>query len=530
MKKTDSLPRASSPESLGISSEQIIAFLNDIEEHKLELHSFMLIRHGQIAAECYWKPFAAQYAHTMFSGSKSVTSTAIGFCINEGLLSLDTKVYSIFPEYVPLRLGRFARELNVEHLLTMTSGKLASFIFDTESAGWVEKYLKAPFVNEPGTKFNYASENSYMLAAIVKKVTGKTVLEYLRPRLFEPLGIKMPVWETDSSGTEAGGWGLYLRTEDFAKFILCYLKGGRYNGAQVIPEFWAKTVGQPHVPKTPGIAHDHSSGYGYQFWRNSFPNSWRCDGVFSQLAIAIPDYDCCIVTTGGEPMEKEVLEAIWRHFPTRFREGPIREDPELLAELKQKTSTLSLPLLKAAPRRTEIEQRINGKYIKYQKNKAATVLTAAGNFIRSKRSGQFNNVKMEFLPEYMNFHWTERYNDMDIRVGYDGRYCLNDVNIAGTPFTIAATCAWIENGSFEVWIRPLQHAQVKKLRFRFTGNMVYTENWSEKTLYEMGVFFLDFKGIKTDFALKNIMKGAAAVVEPIVDPEMIGFVYTPEKL
>ncbi|HQH64334.1 MAG TPA: serine hydrolase, partial [Clostridiales bacterium] len=238
------LERAGSPEQLGISSQSVIDFLDDCEKNGLELHSFMLLRHGKVAAECWWKPFAPNIPHTMFSFSKSVTAAAVGFAIDEGKLALDTKVYALFPEYAPIIKKKWQDTLTVEHLLTMTSGKMTSILINTQKIGWVQSYLRVPFKYKPGEKFEYVTDNSFMLAAIVKRVTGQGLLKYLTPRLFEPLGIKTPVWETNQQGVETGGWGLFLKTEDQAKFVQCLLDDGKWGGRQVIPEFWAKTVGQ----------------------------------------------------------------------------------------------------------------------------------------------------------------------------------------------------------------------------------------------------------------------------------------------
>lgn len=524
------LIRAESPESLGIDSRLITAFLDDIEEQGLELHSFMLTRHGKVAAECYWTPFRADIPHTMFSVSKSITALAVGFAIEEGLLTEDTKVYAVFPEYAPKHPTPAAKALTVRHLLTMTSGKMPSFILNTEGPSWVESYLGAPFARMPGKHFNYASENTYMLAAVVKKVTGECVLDYLQPRLFAPLGIERPFWETDKGGTEVGGWGLYLKTEDVAKIINCVMNSGVFDGVQVIPKFWAKTVGRAHVAQTPGVAHDHNSGYGYCFWRNSFPESYRCDGVFSQLAVAIPDFDTCIITTGGEPHERKVLETFWKYFPTKFKDNPLDENPAALAEMNSKLASRSLPKMKTGARRFDVEEKVNGKYIKFRKSRSLSSLTVVNNFTRSKKSGRLNNICFDFGKDSLRMRWTEKYNEMDVRIGYNGEYILSRVKLADTEFTFASTSGWLSDGSFEVWLRPLEHAQVKKFNFRFLpNNKVKCKNWSEQDLYQLALFALDFKGIKADDALKAIAKGAADIVEPVVDPDLIGKIVEPPK-
>jgi CubicO group peptidase (beta-lactamase class C family) len=516
------IERAASPESVGISSQAIIDFLDCCEKEEIELHSFMLLRHGKVAAECWWKPFNAKTPHAMFSFSKSVTSAAIGFAIDEGLLALDTKVYEIFPEHTLLIKKKWQDVLTVEHLLTMTSGKMTTILLNTEKVGWVQSYLRAPFKSPPGEKFEYVTDNSFMLAAIIKKITGESMLDYLTPRLFEPLGIDRPFWETNQSGVETGGWGLYLKTEDQARFVQCLLNDGKRGGKQVIPEFWAKTVGENHMPETPGVSADHASGYGYHFWLNSIPNSYRCDGVFSQLGLVMKDQDISIVTTGGEPLEDKVLEVIWRYFTKDLSEKPLPENPEALERLRKKTSALKMPVLPKTKRREELEQKISGKLIKFRMPRTATVLGTVSNAISTKRSRGFNNVRLTFEKDCLKLFWTEKYDENTIDVGYKGKNIISKGHIAGMNYDFASSCAWLDDGSLEVWIRPLQQAQMRKLNFTFDGQKVKMKSTAEKGLYDLAQFGLDFKGIETDDLLLWLARGAASIVEPIVDPDLTG--------
>lgn len=526
----NNLERSVSPESVGIDSRAIIDFFNECEAENIELHSFMLLRHGKVAVQAWWAPFNPQTPHTMFSFSKSVVGTAIGFAIDEGKVSLSTNVYGLFPEYALKRKKKYEDVLNVEHLLTMTSGKASSILINTEKVGWVKSFLRAPFKDTPGENFEYVTGNSFMLAAIIKKITGQSVVDYLTPRLFEPLGIDIPFWEKNQSGIEVGGWGLYFKTEDQAKFVQCYLDNGKWKGKQVIPEDWAKTVGQQHVEKTPGVSADHAEGYGYQFWLNSLPNSYRCDGLFSQFGIVMKDQDACIVTTAGEPLEDKVLEIIWRHFPKGFSEQSLPENPDLLAKLQQKTAGLSLPTLpefqsKEGPDKvkvTEREKEISGKFIKFRLPGLATVLGMVDNAFSTKRSGGFNNVQMTFEKNCLKFFWTEKYDENTIDIGYNGKNIVSKGIVAGRAYDFAASCAWHEDGSLEIWIRPLQLAQMKKLLFTFDGENVKMAITTEKGLYDLALFGLDFKGIEADDLIFRLAKGAASVAEPIVEPDLNG--------
>ncbi len=239
MSRTD-LPRAATPEDVGVYADVVEQFIDYIQKEQLEFHSLMVLRHGKVAAEWYNEPFDANTKHTMYSVSKSFTATAVGFAVTEGLLSLDDVVTDFFPDYPPRTPHEYFQKMTVRTLLTMTSGKQTDMMANKGKIDWVEDFINSPWVFEPGTEYLYVNENIYMLCAILHRVTKMSVIEYLTPRLFQPLGIETPFWETDPNGVEAGGWGLYITTEDLAKFADCYLHEGKYRGRRVIPKTWAQ--------------------------------------------------------------------------------------------------------------------------------------------------------------------------------------------------------------------------------------------------------------------------------------------------
>ena len=228
-KITKDIPRASCPEQVGIDRNEIKALIDDFDQSNIEVHSLMLIRDGKIAYESYRYPYCKEAPHTMYSVSKSFTSVAIGFAIDEGLLTLDTKVIDLFPEYRPKKYDDNLEKLTIYHLLTMTAGKDVSLLSDKTKGTWVKDFFTSKWAFAPGESWRYISENTYMCCVIIKKLTGMGVIDYLTPRLFEPLGItRRPFWEHDQQGVEAGGWGLYITTDELARFILCVANGGSY--------------------------------------------------------------------------------------------------------------------------------------------------------------------------------------------------------------------------------------------------------------------------------------------------------------
>ena len=262
VKNTTEIPRAKTPESVGVDSKEVRAFIDHCMELGKEVHSLIVMRHGKIACEVYREPYGPGYAHAMYSVSKSFTSTAIGFAIVEGLIALDTRFVDIFPEARGDKPDPYLEKLTVEDLLTMRSGLSVTPMMDKTRDRWFHDIVNSSWIAEPGTEFFYISENMYLLCCIIHKKAGMSVIDYLMPRLFEPLGIDRPFWETDPRGIEAGGWGLMLKSMDLAKFTLLYQQGGKWNGKQILPEGWAETATCYHTASRSGENSDSSEGSG----------------------------------------------------------------------------------------------------------------------------------------------------------------------------------------------------------------------------------------------------------------------------
>jgi CubicO group peptidase (beta-lactamase class C family) len=283
---TLSLPR-STPEEQGVSSADIRAYVEAADQKVNTMHSFMLVRHGHAVAEGWWKPEAADKPHVMHSLSKSFTSTAVGLAVADGKLSIDDPVLKFFPDDAPANPSDKLKMMRVRDLLTMTSGHEAEVKFNTNTP-WVQAFLAHPVAFKPGIHFQYNTPGSYMLSAIVTKVTGQTVLDYLKPRLFEPLGIEHPEWSASPQGISAGGFGLKIRTEDIAKFGLLYLQKGNWNGKQLIPAAWVEQATSKQVSNGSDPTKDWDQGYGFQFWRCRH-NSFRGDAPTANSASSFPN-------------------------------------------------------------------------------------------------------------------------------------------------------------------------------------------------------------------------------------------------
>lgn len=302
------LPRAT-PESQGVSSQALLDLVETLGDRFDGMHSLMIVRHGKVIAEGWWAPYDSAHNHIFYSLSKSFTSTAVGLAVADGKLSIDDVVTGFFPDDVPADASANLKAMRVRDLLTMATGHQdePSPAADTICA---KSFLAQPVPHLPGTHFKYNTAATFMQSAIVQKVTGQTVLDYLRPRLFEPLGIEHPLWDTNFQGISLGGYGLRARTEDIAKFGQLYLQKGVWNGCRLIPAEWIELATSKQVSNGSDPASDWNQGYGFQFWRCRH-NAYRGDGAFGQYCLVMPDQDTVIAITSGIGNMQGVLNALW---------------------------------------------------------------------------------------------------------------------------------------------------------------------------------------------------------------------------
>ncbi len=363
--KSGKLPR-SQPETQGVAPGGLLDFVNTIEAQKLNVHSLMVLRHGQVVAEGWWAPYAPQLKHTLYSLSKSFTSTAVGMAVAEKRLTVNDKVVSFFRTDAPERISDNLAAMRVTDLLTMSTGHdkdTTPALRGGKDTNWIKSFLAQPVDHEPGTHFVYNSGATYMLSAIVQKLTGQTVLEYLKPRLFGPLSIEGQDWEVDPNGINTGGWGLRLRTEDIAKFGQLYLQKGVWNGKRLIAESWIADATRAAVQSKGGKGdadvNDWIQGYGYQFWRCRH-DAYRGDGAFGQYCIVLPKEDAVIAITSETGNMQGILDAVWTHILPALRSTGLPSEKIKQAALTQKLTTLTLPPT-ASQSTSAVATQISGK-------------------------------------------------------------------------------------------------------------------------------------------------------------------------
>lgn len=359
-----SLPR-SNPESQGISSSKILDFVDATDRNVASMHSFMLVRHGQVVTEGWWGPYDATTRHELYSLSKSFTSTAVGLAIEEGKFRLEDNVTQYFPEDTPADASDLLKSMRVRDLLMMATGHVSEPKVGLKEA-WTKTFLAHPVSKAPGSHFLYNTPSTYMLSAIVQKQTGVTTLEYLKPRLFDPLGIEAPTWGLSPQGVSLGGYGLNLRTEDIAKFGQLLLQKGKWKGQQLIPEAWVTAATSNQISTGRDSNGDWGQGYGYQFWqcRNG---SFRGDGAFGQYCIVMPEQDAVIAITSGTKDMQMVLNHVWEKLLPAFQGSALAEDIMAETKLKDRLATLIIPM----PSGSASSQRMDtlvGKRFDFEKN------------------------------------------------------------------------------------------------------------------------------------------------------------------
>ncbi|MDR0973454.1 MAG: ChbG/HpnK family deacetylase [Prevotellaceae bacterium] len=323
------LPR-STPAAEKVNVKRIDDYWKAVDKAKQDIHSLMIVRNGKVVYEHWVGDNAANKPHVMNSVSKAFTSTAVGFAVSEGLLKVTDKVISFFPDKLPAEVSQNLKDLEVRHLLTMNVGHESEpRAARTPDGDWVKAFLAHPIPHKPGTYFLYNSMGTYMLSAIVQKVTGQRVLDYLNSRLFRPLGIVGATWQESPQGINCGGWGLYVKTEDMAKLGLLYLQKGMWNGKRLLPEEWIAEASANQVPSLPAGAKpdvkpdeatniDWLQGYGYQLWQCRH-HAYRADGANGQYIIMLPEKNTVIVTTANVPDMQKEINLIWKHLLPALR-------------------------------------------------------------------------------------------------------------------------------------------------------------------------------------------------------------------
>ncbi len=470
----DVLPRGI-PEKEGVSSASIMDFVDAASHSKCEFHSFLYLRHGKVVAEGWWNPYSPTLKQSLYSTSKSFTAAAVGFALEEKKLKLTDKVISFFPGLVPNPMPPHLADLTVKDVLIMSDGMdpdpTHNIVVDTN---WVRAFFNTPIVNDPGSKFLYNSAGTYMLSAIVTKVTGQKVLDYLRPRLFEPLGIYGADWEVSPQGVNTGGWGLRLKTEDMAKFGQLYLQGGRWKGKQLLPHEWVKQATSMQIMQPPGSSPadhpDWHQGYCYQMWRCQH-NGVRADGAFGQFIIMLPDQDAVIAIQAETPDMQEEINLVWQYLLPGMQGWAYKDDPDGDAKLKQKLAALALPLPQAAA--TAADFSPNGKMYTLQDNPKK--IRSIGFDMQDRGVWQvtIKDDKGSYPIPFGEGKWVRAETP---RLGPDLLTGAQFHDVGLSPFQTAGSYHWIDDNTIELVLRYIESPHTERFTCHFDGDNIKIED------------------------------------------------------
>lgn len=529
------LERVFYPEAVGVSSEVFTDLIKYFDSIDLHMDSIMVLRNGKVACECHWTPNSAETAHDMYSLSKSIIALAIGIAVDEGILSLDTKIY---PTYFPDKLKKFqgeqrqwAEELTIDHVIAMKMGKLTSVFDNKQKPGWIDTFMDAPFKFEPGTKWKYISENAFLLSWILQKETGMTATEFLTPRLFEPLDIKVPAWEKEHNGIDAGGWGLRLSAEDLAKISILFLNKGVYNGKRIFSEDWFNACTYPHT-KAEDVypIFTKKTEYGYQTWIDHENNdtTYRFTGLYGQFIFMFPEYDASVVVTASDNRDGEFLHPIYAHFPKAFMEPTDKVDEAQQEQFRSFLASHEIrPRFKSkALRNTNKEKEISGRLIRVKTRGNLSTQGATSFFMWANKCGSMNDMQFDFDETGLTFTFTEKNSRRaSIRAGMNGKYEHNVVVLSGNENLIDAQATWDQNGCLELFLCNVGRTQTRRLTFNFMkGGIVRISSHTDPGYTELAKFNIEFNmGMAVEGFLYDFLKVGAPIFEKCyTDPTVYG--------
>ncbi len=433
---SDGFERAT-PESQGVKSEEILNLFNSLQEKEMEIHGLMILRHDKVIAEHWWEPYSAELPHSMYSSTKTFTAAIIGFAVQEGLLNINDRVMDFFPDLLPETIPAGLEKLTVYHLLTMSAGH-ADTRYNGSGYEQIASFLAKDYAYEPGTHFEYNVTCTHMLSCILTKVTGISLYEYAKPRLFDPLGIDVACWEMDNDGHNLGNGGLHLKTSDLAKFGTFLKNGGKWNGVQLLNKEWITEMTTPHIFQRPdrsdednATLDDTGCGYGYQTWMGRH-DTYRAIGASNQVVIVFPKEDMVVAAHSTIRSEKDFNDLVYALVETVSDSALPKSDIDLNAELEQYKLAIPISLSEIQPMKSctkifpveENSYGINTIRLRFDMNGDMQLTLESAASISNVNFGHNN----------WNYGTTDRTNPNSRSV------YTNTMNV--TPYTTAGIYSW----------------------------------------------------------------------------------------
>lgn len=463
------------PESVGLASSAIECFLDTLEASGAEPHGLMIIRHGKVAVEGWWRPYAPGIRHGCQSLTKTYAATAVGLAYDEGLLQLEDRVVDIFPEYVPPDPSEYLLQMTVRDVLRMGTGMTSMpHLGDPE---WIRGFFATPLAHAPGTAFYYNSAGSSLLGAIVRKLTGQGLIDYLTPRLFDLIGIDSAnlKWLTHADGLENGGGGLFATTEDNARLMLLYLQQGVWDGKQVLSREWVRQATSRQIDslEDPGIP-DCRLGYGFQLWMCKPAGVYRADGAFGQYSIVFPDLDMVVAISETAALgagAQRTLDIVWDVLLPAVG-APLPEDPAACGALQSRLSRLALPMPRCNPASPLLEGDTAWAF-RLQEN-TASIDPGMYTLFTGRNIRGIETLGLAFARQTCQLSWRMAGADYQLLLGLDGLPRLNDyLTATGIPEMVLGSGAWSADDLFEADVRFIETCFRKTISFAFEHDQIY---------------------------------------------------------
>lgn len=462
------------PESVGLASADIERFLDTLEASGAEMHGLMIIRHGKVAAEGWWAPYAPGIRHGLQSLTKTYAATAVGFAYDEGLVELEDRIVDIFPESIPAEPSAYLLQMTVRDVLRMGTGMVT--MPPMGDADWIRAFFAVPVVHAPGTAFYYNSAGSSILGAIVRKLTGQGVMAYLKPRLFDVIGIDAAnlKWLQHPDGLENGGGGLFATTEDNARLALLYLQHGVWEGQQVLSRAWIgeATRLQIESKEDQGIP-DCKLGYGFQLWMCKPAGVYRFDGAFGQYAIVFPELDMVVAINETAALgagAQRTLDIVWEQLLPAVGE-PRPDDPDGCRALRERLSRLALPR-PAYNAYSPLAETITTRSFRLEENTANLEPGMYALFTGRDIRG-IETVGFEFETQTCRLSWRIAEQEYHLLLGLDGMPRLTHyVTATGIPEMVLVSGAWRADDTFEADIRFIETCFHKLMTFVFEPDSI----------------------------------------------------------
>lgn len=467
----------STPSAQGVDASAVHTFLDALEAAAgIEPHSLMILRHDHVVASGWWAPYTPDRLHLLYSLSKSFTATAAGLAVAEGLIGLDDPVISYFPELDADITDPRSRAMLVRHVASMSSGHLdetfeRAHALDPDEL--VRGFLLLPPDRDPGTVFAYNQPTTYTLAAILERVTGQSLTEYLRPRLLDPLGVGEVAWTRDRAGRELGFSGLHATTEAIARFGLLYLRDGVWEGERLLPEGWVAEASRVHIENTDGTPKgalsDWQQGYGFQFWRSR--HGYRGDGAYGQYCLVLPEHDVVVAMTSGSEDMPEVMNLAWEHLLPAFGPEPLSGRQEADADLAERLARLALPTAPGKPAPPDRSQAWSGA--EFTPDDGAREILRGGIAVQVSADGDGwrltlveDGHRMELPLGQGGWTVTEEPVPVGVSAGWtDADTLVADLAFLETPHHLVVTCSLTDRTFGARWsTEPLSGGRLRRMK------------------------------------------------------------------